>query len=173
MPPRQGTLERTTSRDKAVILQQIQRGDGFPCNTMLLSHSLSHYTDAIMGAMAFQITSIISVYSTVYSGADQRKHRSFASLAFVWGIHRGPVNSPHKWPVTRKMFPFDDVFMAFTGQQYSPCRRPLEQILANFSPSGIEFQVIGSNVTDTTGVPNVKCDMLPVIIYMSGALLLT
>ena len=34
-------------------------------------------------------------------------------MAFVWGIHRGPVNSPHKWPVTRKMFPFDDVIMNF------------------------------------------------------------
>ena len=33
------------------------------------------------------------------------------SLAIVWGIHRGPVNSPHKWPVTRKMFPFYDVIM--------------------------------------------------------------
>ena len=32
-------------------------------------------------------------------------------LFFVRGIHRGPVNSPHKWPVTRKMFPFDDVIM--------------------------------------------------------------
>ena len=51
------------------------------------------------------------VYSTIYSGADQSKHQSSASLAFVWGIHRGPVNSPHKWPVTRKMFPFDDVIM--------------------------------------------------------------
>ena len=55
-----------------------------------------------------------SVYSTVYSGADQSKHQSSASLAFVWGIHRGPVNSPHKWPVTRKMFPFDDVIMVST-----------------------------------------------------------
>ena len=27
------------------------------------------------------------------------------------GIHRGPINSPHKWPVTRKMFPFHDVIM--------------------------------------------------------------
>ena len=49
--------------------------------------------------------------STVYSGADQRKHPCSASLAFVRGIHRGPVNSPHKWPVTRKMLPFDDVIM--------------------------------------------------------------
>ena len=45
------------------------------------------------------------------SGTDQRKHQSSASLAFVRGIHRRPVNSPHKWPVTRKMFPFDDVIM--------------------------------------------------------------
>ena len=61
--------------------------------------------------MASQIASLTIVYSTVYSGADQRKHQSSASLAFVRGIHRGPVNSPHKWPVTRKMFPFDDVIM--------------------------------------------------------------
>ena len=64
-----------------------------------------------MSLMASQITSLTIVYSTVYSGADQRKHQSSASLAFVRGIHRGPVNSPHKWPVTRKMFPFDDVIM--------------------------------------------------------------
>ena len=51
------------------------------------------------------------VYSTVYSDADQRKHQSSASLVFVRGIHRGPMNSPHKWPVTRKMFPFDYVIM--------------------------------------------------------------
>ena len=71
-----------------------------------------HYIDLIMGAVASQITSLTIVYSTVYSGADQRKHQSSASLAFVRGIHRWPVNSPHKWPVTRrKMFPFDDVIM--------------------------------------------------------------
>ena len=70
----------------------------------------AHYYDVIMGAIASQITSLTIVYSTVYSGADQSKHQSSASLAFVWGIHP-PVNSPHKWPVTRKMFPFDDVIM--------------------------------------------------------------
>ena len=64
-----------------------------------------------MGTISSQITSLTIVYSTVYSDADQRKHQSSASLAFVRGIHRGPVNSPHKWPVTRKMFPFDDVIM--------------------------------------------------------------
>ena len=70
-----------------------------------------HYSDVIMTAITSQITSLTVVYSTVYSDADQRKHQSSASLAFVWGIHRGPVNSPHKWPVSRKMFPFDDVIM--------------------------------------------------------------
>ena len=50
----------------------------------------------------------------MYSDADQRKHQSSASLAFARGIHRWPVNSPHKGPVTRKMFPFDDVIMHFT-----------------------------------------------------------
>ena len=65
-----------------------------------------------MGTMASQITKLMIVYSAVYSGADQRKHQSSASLDFVRGIHRWPVNSPHKWPVTRKIFPFDDVIMA-------------------------------------------------------------
>ena len=51
------------------------------------------------------------VYSTFYSGADERKHQSSTLLAFVQGIHWGMVNSPHKWPVTRKMFPFDDIIM--------------------------------------------------------------
>ena len=60
-----------------------------------------------MGMMASQITSLTIVYSTVYSGADQRKHQISASLAFVREIHRWP----HKWPVTRKMFSFDDVIM--------------------------------------------------------------
>ena len=70
-----------------------------------------HYNDVIMGAIASQITSPMIVFSTVYLETDQRKHQSSASLAFVRGIHRRPVNSPHKWPVTRKMFPFDDVII--------------------------------------------------------------
>ena len=62
-----------------------------------------------MNAMATEITSLTIVYSTVYAGTDQRK----ASPAFVRGIHRWPVISPHKGSVTRKMFPFDDVIMQF------------------------------------------------------------
>ena len=61
------------------------------------------------------------VYSAVYSGADQRKHQSSSSLAFVRGIHRWPVNSPHKGPVMRTMFPFDDVFLQW--QQSFPLLR--------------------------------------------------
>ena len=58
-----------------------------------------------MGAIASQSTILATVFSTVYSDADQRKHQSSASLAFVRGIHRQrPVNPPHKWPVTRKWF---------------------------------------------------------------------
>ena len=74
-----------------------------------------HYNDVIMGARASQITSLTIVYSAVYSDADQRKHQSSLSLVFLWG----PVNSPRKWPVTRKMFPFDDVIMAWNINKFS------------------------------------------------------
>ena len=71
-----------------------------------------YYIDAIKTTMASQITSLTVVYSIVYSGANQRKHQSSASLAFVRGIPTpGPVNSPHKGPVTRNMITFDDVIM--------------------------------------------------------------
>ena len=76
-----------------------------------LDSSKCSQRNVIMSAMASQITSLTIVYSTVNSGTDQRKHHSSASLAFVRGIHRSPVNSPHKGPVTLKMFPFDDVIM--------------------------------------------------------------
>ena len=80
--------------------------------------SFIHYIDVIMGTMASQITSLTIVYSTVYSGEDQRKHQSSASLAFVMGIHLWPMNSPHKGPVTRNMFPFDDVIMLIDAVKY-------------------------------------------------------
>ena len=82
--------------------------------------SIDHYDDVIMTTMASQITSLAVVYSIVYSGVYQRKHQSSASLAFVRRIHRWPVNSPHKWPETRKIFPFDDVIMT----QILPCSVP-------------------------------------------------
>ena len=69
--------------------------------------SVVDYGDVIMGMMASQISRLTIVYSIVYLGADQRKHQSSASLAFVLGIH--------KWPVMQKMFPFDDVIMDCTA----------------------------------------------------------
>ena len=66
-----------------------------------------------MDAMASQITNFTIVYSMVYLGTNQTKQLSSASLAIVRGIHRWPVNFPLKWPVTWKMFPFDDVIMMY------------------------------------------------------------
>ena len=65
--------------------------------------------------MACQITSLTIVYLTLYSGAIQRKHKSSTSPAFVRGIHRWPMNSPHNGPVTRKMCPFDDVIIVISN----------------------------------------------------------
>ena len=78
-----------------------------------------------MSAMVSQITSLTIVYSSIYSGADQKtnkqKNQSSASLAFVRGIHRSSVVSPNKGPVTRKMFPLDDIIMRL-GDPLSPSR---------------------------------------------------
>ena len=71
-----------------------------------------HYGDVIRSAMASQMTDISIVYSTSCSGADRRNQQSFTSLAFVRGIHRWPMNSLHRGPVTRKTFLFDDVIMS-------------------------------------------------------------
>ena len=70
---------------------------------------ITHHSDVIMGTMVSQITSPTIIYSTVYSGAYQIKHQSSASLAFVRGIHRWP----HKGPVTRKVYPFNDAIMVW------------------------------------------------------------
>ena len=95
------------------------------CCVRYFVRNLLHYSDVIMTTMTSQITSLTAVYSIVYSDADHRKHQSSASLAFERGIHRGPVNSPHKWPVTRKIFPFDDVIMHSPRPFSSPWILPL------------------------------------------------
>ena len=92
-----------------------------------------HYSDVLMGAMGSQITNLTIVYSTVYSGADQRKHQSPASLVFMRGIHRRQLNSPHKGPVTRRLFPFDDVIMAF----------PFGALLLTLIPTWISTHKLG------------------------------
>ena len=85
---------------------------------------LRHYDDVIMGAISSRITSLTIVSSTVYLDLDQTKHQSSVSLAFVRGIHWRPVNSPHKCPVTRKMFPFDDVIMTNINRDISLSTHP-------------------------------------------------
>ena len=64
----------------------------------------SHYSEVVMGVMASKITSLKIVYSTIYGHRSKK-----TSKLHVTGLC--PVISPHKWPVTRKMFPFDDVIM--------------------------------------------------------------
>ena len=107
----------------------------------IVAHQDSHYNDVIMSAMASQITSLRIVYSLVYSGANQSKHQSSASLAFMRGIHRWPVNSPHKGPVTRKMFQFDDVIM---------CQRS----------SIIDYALCGCSWNNSLTVPSWWCPLL-------------
>ena len=94
-----------------------------------------HYNDVIMSALVSQITGVSIVCSSVGSCADKKKHQSSAALAFVWGIHRWPVNSLHKEPVTRKMFPFDDVIM--WRHQYHVC------------PLGLKFWTCGIGCWNT------------------------
>ena len=99
-----------------------------------------HYSDVIMSATASQITIVSIVCSTVDSGSDQGKHQSSASLAFVREIHHThmwPMDSRHKGPVIRKMFPFNDVIMRslhyiITTTKPNPCA--LIQIYCRFMP---------------------------------------
>ena len=93
------------------IEQQQRSMLNYPRLPKLVYMQRAHYCGVIMDVVVSRITSHMIVCSTVYKDADQRKHQSPASLAFVRGIHRGPVDSPHKWPVTQKMFPLDDVIM--------------------------------------------------------------
>ena len=90
--------------------------NGNECHQMRLCHC----NDVIISAMASQINGLTIVYSNVYSGADQRKHQSSTSLTFVRGIHRWPVNSPHKGPILWRIFPFDDVILFWKcGEHYN------------------------------------------------------
>ena len=66
-----------------------------------------------MSTIASQTTSLTIVSSTVYSDADKKKTSKLRVTGLCAGIHRGPVNSPRKWPVTLEMFPFDDVIMYY------------------------------------------------------------
>ena len=80
-----------------------------------------NHLDVIMSTMASQITSLTSVYSTIYLGADHREHQSSASLAFLREIHQWPVNSRTKGSGAEKNS-FDDVIMIYPQPIYRmPC----------------------------------------------------
>ena len=126
-------------------------------------HKWNHYSDVIMDVIASQITSLTIVYSTVYSDADQRKHQSSASLAFVREIQRWPVNSPHKGPVPRKMFPFDDVIMETFMASHTLCRinhwaLSLVEVMA--CPTAIPEAMITYHPLDPPGTPFTNKDYL-------------
>ena len=124
-----------------------------------------HYNDVIMSMMASQITSVSIVYSTVFSGPGQRKHQSSASLAFVRGIHRSPVNSPHKGPVTRKCFHLmtssyarcaDDLFVKADNPYDTRDKYKLIQPLKRTTTYGLRsFQYFGAHVWNMLSI-NIK-----------------
>ena len=119
---------------------------------MTTTFDVPHYDDVTMGAIASQMTSLAIVYSAVYSVEDQRKHQGSASLAFVRGIHRGPVNSPHKWPVTRKMFPFVDVIMHKVYVWRSPQHTQQIDLMSVFSFSKSSHELIPGALSVKIGV---------------------
>ena len=95
--------QRSNARNQHNILNLVHHYFSLPSGCS--NRACQHYNDVIMNTVASQITSLTIVSSIVYLSADQRKHQSSALLAFVRVIHRRPVNSPHKGPVTRQMFP--------------------------------------------------------------------
>ena len=116
--------------------------------------SYQHNSDVIISPITSQITGVSMVCSAVCSGADERKHQSYMSLDFVRGINRWLVNSPYKGPVTRKMFPFDDVIMkmpcitsTMISQScvYSDSTPQLTETLARWSIFALMNWVIRSN----------------------------
>ena len=131
-----------------------------------------------MSVIASQITSLTIVYSTVYSSSDQRKYQSSTSLAFVWGIHQWPVNSPHKGPVMQKMFPYDDVIILAVYLQsvlmrstvsYVPCCNELGikmWIQCVQPPSLFRKQWIKHPLHDTWGTPMVLNTLMKGFIWL-------
>ena len=121
----------------------------------------AHYCDVIMRAVVSQITSLTIVYSTVYSDADQRKHQSSASLASVRGIHRG--HSLHKWTVTRKMFPFDDV--TWISNAYV-----IYEVIWHQLPQWRELTTAVAQPVSTasTALGNINYNLIPTIWYWNN-----
>ena len=108
-----GLVQERRNFSALVFLAQTHRYE-IHCTVAGCVARMRFYTNILMWRHKWRdsvMTILTIVYSAVYSDVYQRKHQSPVSRAFVWGIHRWPVNSPHHWPETRKMFPFDDVIM--------------------------------------------------------------
>ena len=103
-----------------------------------------------MRAMASQITSLTIVYSSVYSGADQRKHQSSASLAFVRGIHPVTGEFPAQRASNTEMFPFDDVIMI--QQSTESIRKNITEGLLSSIPSSVCL-ILLTNCDCHLGIP--------------------
>ena len=145
---------------------------GHPSLTVLaLGHpcirSWDHY-DVRMSVMSSRITNLTIVYSSVYSGADQRKHQSSSSLAFVREIHRWPVNSAHRGPVTRKMFPFDDVIMSTDRpRHHGGCRAADARSSVTTMPT---LQLWNNCTTVVNNVGEVSASWQTVSFFIAGGL---
>ena len=80
---------------------------------------ITHYNDVIMSALVSLITNCL------FRCRSKKASKLRVTGLCVRGIHRWPVNSPHKGPVTRKMFPFDDVIMPHVLDSSQSNRWPL------------------------------------------------
>ena len=107
-----------------------------------------HYSDVIMSAIASQITSVSRVCLTVCSGADQRKHSISASLAFVGGIHRWPVEFPSQRSNNAEMFSFDDVIMFALNLT---CASQFVYITNPETVSGVHWQIANCHTESWPG----------------------
>ena len=112
------------------------------------TESSFHYSDVVMGTVTSQFTSFTIVYPTVYLGADQRKHQSSASLAFV-----REFTGDHKGPVTRKMLPFDEVIMVYTGNYAHDSRyRLFTKIIRGYFTGAEEIIWLSHSSEKTTNI---------------------
>ena len=113
----------------------------------------THYDDVIMSAIASQITSLTIVNSTVYPGADQRKHQSSASLAFVWGTHRNRWISHTKGQLRGKCLHF--MTSSWINVTYAPIQINWARNIASYSFS----QQPASSFTTVSNVMVLLCDV--------------
>ena len=122
------------------------------CNARaLMERQMTHYVDVIMTTMASQITSLTVVYSTAYSDADQRKHQSSASLAFVWGLHRDRWIPRTKGQLRGKCFHLMTSSWVFRGskQCMSSTKTPVLPILTYISHTCTDVDVWHVGVMNT------------------------